>query len=90
MRIAECTIRYMYQLVHKEGRMARSHAEAESVTRAGPEAAWELVGDASSYCEWEPWSASGYQGVLSGARRERVRPSAVRTLRFIRSAVHRI
>ena len=41
--------------------MARLHVEAEGVTRAAPEAVWELVADAETYHEWGPWSASGYQ-----------------------------
>ena len=41
--------------------MAQLHVEAEGVARAAPEAVWELIADASSYCEWGPWSASGYQ-----------------------------
>ena len=32
--------------------MPRLHVEAEGVTRAAPEAVWELVGDASSYSGW--------------------------------------
>jgi hypothetical protein len=42
--------------------MASLHVEAEGVTRAGPEAVGVLAGDASSYCGWGPWSASGCQG----------------------------
>jgi uncharacterized protein YndB with AHSA1/START domain len=41
--------------------MAQLHVEAEGVTRAAPEAVWELVANADSYHEWGPWSASGYQ-----------------------------
>jgi hypothetical protein len=42
--------------------MAQLHVEAEGVARtAGPEVVWELVANAASYCEWGPWSASGYQ-----------------------------
>jgi hypothetical protein len=37
------------------------HVEAEGVARAAPEVVWELVANAGSYCEWGPWSASGYQ-----------------------------
>jgi hypothetical protein len=42
--------------------MVRLPVEAEGVTRAGPEAAGVLANNASSYCGWGPWSASGYQG----------------------------
>ena len=42
--------------------MARLHVEAEDMIRAGPEAVRVPAGDASSYCGWGPWSASGYQG----------------------------
>jgi hypothetical protein len=52
--------------------MVRLHVEAQGVTRAGPEAVEVLAGDASRYCGWGPWSASGYQGrgdqEASGAR----------------------
>jgi Polyketide cyclase / dehydrase and lipid transport len=41
--------------------MAQLHVEAEGVARAAPEVVWELVANAASYCEWGPWSASGYQ-----------------------------
>ncbi len=48
--------------------MARLHVEAEGVTRAAPEAVWELVADADRYHEWGPWSASGYQSPGEQAR----------------------
>jgi len=41
--------------------MAQLHVEAEGVTRAAPEAVWELVSDADRYHEWGPWNASGYR-----------------------------
>jgi len=41
--IPECTIWYVYQMVHVEGQMVRVHVEAESVTRAG-QAVWEPAG----------------------------------------------
>jgi uncharacterized protein YndB with AHSA1/START domain len=49
----------MFQLVQGEGQMARLHVEAEGVAPATPEAVWELVSNASRYCQWGPWSASG-------------------------------
>ena len=63
------------------------HVEAQGVSRAGPEAVWELVGDASSYSGWGSWSASGYQrpGVYVGGparthAAERCANAAVRTV----------
>jgi uncharacterized protein YndB with AHSA1/START domain len=50
----------MFQLVQGRAQKARLHVEAEGVARATPEAVWELVSDASRYCQWGPWSASGY------------------------------
>jgi hypothetical protein len=47
--------------------MARLHVEAKGVTRAAPEAVWELVGDVSRYCEWGPWDAAGYQSLAGHA-----------------------
>jgi len=41
--------------------MTQLHVEAEGVSRAAPEVVWELLDDASSYCEWGPWNGSGYQ-----------------------------
>jgi uncharacterized protein YndB with AHSA1/START domain len=51
---------YMFHLVQNRDHKARLHVEAEGVARAAPEAVWELVSDASRYCQWGPWSASGY------------------------------
>jgi uncharacterized protein YndB with AHSA1/START domain len=51
----------MFRLVQKRGREARLHVEAEGVARAAPEAVWDLVSDADRYCQWGPWSASGYR-----------------------------
>lgn len=50
----------MFQLVQNRDQKARLRVEAEGVARATPEAVWELVSNASRYCEWGPWSASGY------------------------------
>jgi uncharacterized protein YndB with AHSA1/START domain len=50
----------MFQLVQNRDQKARLHAEAEGVARAAPEVVWELVSNASRYCLWGPWSASGY------------------------------
>jgi uncharacterized protein YndB with AHSA1/START domain len=51
----------MFHLVHKHGREARLHVEAEGVARAAPEAVWELVSDVGRYPQWGPWRASGYR-----------------------------
>ena len=40
--------------------MAQLHVEAEGVARAAPQLVWELVANADGYCQWGPWSASGY------------------------------
>jgi len=40
--------------------MTQLHVEAEGVARAAPQAVWELVANADSYCQWGPWNASGY------------------------------
>ena len=41
--------------------MTDLHVEAEGTASAAPEVIWPLVADATRYCEWGPWSASGYQ-----------------------------
>ncbi len=41
--------------------MAHLQVEAEGVTRAGIERVWHLLEDASTYAEWGPWDASGYE-----------------------------
>jgi len=41
--------------------MTQLHVEAEGVARAAPPVVWELVANADSYCQWGPWSASGYR-----------------------------
>ncbi len=43
--------------------MSQLHVEAEGVTRAAPEAVWELVANAGLYSEWGPWSAGGYENL---------------------------
>ena len=40
--------------------MAQLHVEAEGVTRAAPQAVWELAANADRYPQWGPWSAGGY------------------------------
>jgi len=52
---------YMSQLVQNRDQKARLHVEAQGVARAAPEVVWELVSNASRYCQWGPWSASGYE-----------------------------
>ena len=37
------------------------HVEAEGVSRATPEAVWSLVADATTFSQWGPWDASGYE-----------------------------
>ena len=37
------------------------HVEAEGTCRADPEAVWSLVSDATTYAQWGPWDASGYE-----------------------------
>ena len=34
---------------------------AEATTRATPETLWALLADATSYAEWGPWNASGWE-----------------------------
>jgi uncharacterized protein YndB with AHSA1/START domain len=41
--------------------MAQLEVEAEGVTRAGLEQVWRLLEDASTYAQWGPWDASGYE-----------------------------
>jgi uncharacterized protein YndB with AHSA1/START domain len=40
--------------------MSKLHVRAEATTRATPAALWALLADATSYAEWGPWNASGY------------------------------
>jgi len=87
----QCTIRYMYHSVHKEGEMARLHLEAEGVTQTAPEAVRELVAGARRYHEWGPWSTSGYQrrgdqaadGVARTHAAERCANAAVHTFSYV-------
>jgi len=75
----------MYHLVHKE-RMARFHVEAEAVARPALDVVWELVGDARRLLREaavERERALGPRCSRGRALRERTRPSAARTLRFI-------
>jgi uncharacterized protein YndB with AHSA1/START domain len=41
--------------------MTKLHVEAEGVTRADPEQVWPLLADATTYADWGPWTASGYE-----------------------------
>lgn len=43
--------------------MTQLHVEAEGTAEAAPEVVWALIADASSYCKWGPWSASGYESL---------------------------
>jgi len=61
--------------------MAQLHVEAEGVTRAAPEAVWELVANADRYHQWGPWSASGYQSPDDHADR----PGVIRWMRYGRT-----
>jgi uncharacterized protein YndB with AHSA1/START domain len=72
----------MFQLVQNRGQKARLHVEAEGVARAAPEAVWELVSNASRYCQWGPWSASGYDSPGDEARDG---AGAVRWMRYGRT-----
>ncbi len=47
--------------------MTRLQIEAEGTTRAGPDAVWPLVADATRYAEWGPWDASGYEPSAGGS-----------------------
>ncbi len=47
--------------------MTRLHVEAEGTAEAAPEVVWALVADADRYCQWGPWSASGYQSPRDAA-----------------------
>jgi uncharacterized protein YndB with AHSA1/START domain len=41
--------------------MSKLHVRAEATTRATPQALWALVADATTYAQWGPWNASGYE-----------------------------
>jgi uncharacterized protein YndB with AHSA1/START domain len=41
--------------------MTNLHVEAEGTAKVAPAAVWPLVADATRYCEWGPWNASGYE-----------------------------
>jgi hypothetical protein len=52
--------------------MSKLHVRAEATTRATPQALWALVADATTYAQWGPWNASGYEDPNArgvGARR---------------------
>src|SRR5512142_3514526 len=61
VRMPQCTVWYMYHLVHKGGRMARLHAGAQGVTRAAQGSVWTRAGGAGSYRVRGPAGASGDQ-----------------------------
>ncbi len=41
--------------------MAQLQVEADGITRAPIERVWSLLEDASTYAQWGPWDASGYE-----------------------------
>jgi len=41
--------------------MDKLRVRAVAITPATPQAVWALVADATSYAEWGPWNASGYE-----------------------------
>ena len=41
--------------------MNKLHVRAEATTRATPQALWALLADATTYAQWGPWNASGYE-----------------------------
>ena len=41
--------------------MNRLHVQAVATTRATPQALWALLADATTYAQWGPWNASGYE-----------------------------
>ena len=47
-----------------EGEDARENptleVEASGITKAAPEVVWPLIEDAARFCEWGPWTQSGY------------------------------
>ena len=49
------------------GPVTRLQIEAEGTTRAGPDAVWPLVADATRYAEWGPWDDSGYEPSAGGS-----------------------
>jgi hypothetical protein len=58
--MAKRTIWYMFHSVHSvDGQLGVS---ATAVSPATPEAVWALISDATTYCQWGPWSAAAYRG----------------------------
>jgi uncharacterized protein YndB with AHSA1/START domain len=52
----------MYHAVHrKEIMMNTMQVRAIATTRATPQALWALLADATTYADWGPWNASGYE-----------------------------
>jgi uncharacterized protein YndB with AHSA1/START domain len=41
--------------------MSQLQVEAEGTAQATPDVVWALIADATSYAQWGPWDASGYQ-----------------------------
>jgi uncharacterized protein YndB with AHSA1/START domain len=41
--------------------MNKLHVRAEATTRATPQTLWALLADATTYAQWGPWNASGYE-----------------------------
>jgi uncharacterized protein YndB with AHSA1/START domain len=58
--------------------MAQLQVEAEGVTRAPSERVWRLLEDASTYAQWGPWDATGYERAGDDS------PHGVGAIRFFR------
>jgi uncharacterized protein YndB with AHSA1/START domain len=41
--------------------MKKLRVQAEATTAATPQALWALLADATTYAQWGPWNASGYE-----------------------------
>lgn len=41
--------------------MSKLQVRAEATTRATSQALWALLADATTYAQWGPWNASGYE-----------------------------
>ncbi len=57
--------------------MKRLHVEASGISKAPADIVWALLADANAYCNWGPWSGSGYEGQSDP-------PSGVGTIRWMR------
>jgi uncharacterized protein YndB with AHSA1/START domain len=60
--------------------MTHLQVEAEGVAQAAPQVVWELAANADRYCQWGPWSASGYH-----SRGDRDGVGAIRWFRYGRT-----